>query len=90
MIADMEQKPKRGRPKKAASERKPNLNIAIDPQLLNALMSWCASQRVPPVETDVVRTAIMEFLQKEGAWPLDGTDKNAPEIPGRNLKPAGN
>lgn len=74
MIGSMTEKSKkRGPTPKAKSIA---LTLKLEPALNDALVAWCATQRVPPTEQDAIRIAVREFLEREGAWPVAMKTKN--------------
>lgn len=47
----------------------PRLAFHLEPELLAALEKYRASQTVPPVVSEVLRTSLREFLRNQGYWP---------------------
>lgn len=52
------------------------VTLRLEPPLYEALVEWCAAQRVPPTEQDAIRIAVREFLERENAWPVEMKTKN--------------
>ena len=57
-----------GRDKKTGSELVP-ISTRVPSDLKAAIDRWLADQRIPPSITDVMVTAVREFLEREGYWP---------------------
>lgn len=68
MIAAMPaKKPTRGRP--PGREPAAALQTRVPLALKAALDSYCDAQRIRPDTSEVLRTIIREFLEREGFWP---------------------
>lgn len=77
MVAGMA-KQNRGRPKKPDSKRQTGVDRHADPrkafhapqELLDALERYREATRPQPSEAECFRTALEEFLEKRGHWPV--------------------
>jgi hypothetical protein len=47
----------------------PRLAFHLEQELLDALDAYRSGQRVKPPVSEVLRTALREFLRREGCWP---------------------
>ena len=47
----------------------PRIALHLEQPLLDALEAWRAAQRAAPPQSEAVRTAIREMLQRDGFWP---------------------
>lgn len=68
MIASMSKKPQKP---KQEPQKQLTIYLRPDEQTAAALTLFVGRQPVPPKYTDVVTTALHEFLAKHGCWPIE-------------------
>lgn len=57
------------RPRNRDRHATPRIALHLEQPLLDALEAWRAAQRAAPPQSEAVRTAIREMLQRDGYWP---------------------
>ena len=57
----------------------PRIAFHLEEELLAALELYRTRQRVKPPVSEVVRTALREFLRREECWPIPSSDPISPD-----------